>query len=57
MSGIKKHLNFGRLKKDKLDMAEEHAKWYSEHFGAFAYQIFHDTFLHGYKHGEEDKDG
>jgi len=42
-------------KKDLCCVAEAHAKWYSENLQFIVEKVYKDAFLHGFKHGLEDK--
>jgi len=38
----------------EIELAEAHAKWYSELVEGIAYKVYKDAFIHGYKHGWDD---
>lgn len=40
---------------DETKVAEEHAEWYANTFTEFIRKVYKDAFLHGFKHGEENK--
>jgi len=42
--------------KDIKQIADEHATWYSENLSYIIKKVYHDAFLHGFKHGKEAKE-
>ena len=36
-------------------LAKEHTKWYVEHFSKIIEIVYTDAFIHGFKHGKNNK--
>ncbi|MBE8540395.1 hypothetical protein [Geoglobus acetivorans] len=47
---MKKELLYGKGAR----LAEEHARWFSKWVSRLVESVYHDAFLHGYKHALED---